>query len=158
MRILLVICLLGLAAPAAAQGDVAVDTERLEDPALEARAREIMREIRCLVCQNQSIVDSNAGLAADLREIVREQVADGRSEEEIKAFLVERYGDWVLLQPPLNPRTVALWALPPALLITVGAAALYRARRGAGRKGAPPPLTAEERARLDALGDDEGAS
>jgi len=142
--------------PAVVIGQVAVDDTQLDDPALEAKAREIMGEIRCLVCQNQPISSSNAGLAQDLRIIVREQVADGRSEAEIKAFLVERYGDWVLLKPPLNPRTVALWSFPPLILLVVGFAAWMRAKRKHGRPAGPAPLSAEEQARLDALMDDEG--
>lgn len=144
--------------PAISIAQVAVDEEKLEDPALEARAREIMGEIRCLVCQNQPISSSNAGLAQDLRIIVREQVAGGRSKAEIKAFLVERYGDWVLLKPPLNPRTVALWSFPPLILLFVGFAAWRRARRKHGRPAPPAPLSAEERARLEALMDNEGRS
>ena len=135
---------------------VAVDETRLDDPALEAKAREIMGEIRCLVCQNQPISSSNAGLARDLRLIVREQVAKGRSEAEIKAFLVDRYGDWVLLKPPVNLKTVALWSFPPLIVLVVGLTALLRAKRR--RPAGPAPLSAEEKARLEALMDDEERS
>jgi len=158
-RFLLILAL--LAFPGAAAADVAVDEKRLEDPVLEAKAREIMEGLRCLVCQNQSIEDSNAGLAQDLRRIVREQVAEGRSQSEIEAYLVERYGDWVLLQPPLNLRTVLLWVFPPLVLAIVAGAALLRARRkrAAGRtndKSEPEALTSEERARLETLLGEEG--
>jgi len=151
-RILLALALL-LALPGLAAGQVAVDEERLEDPAKEAKARAIMAEIRCLVCKNQSIENSNARLAEDLREIVREQVAAGRSEEEIKAFLVERYGDWVLMRPPVSLETIALWAFPPVILALVAGAAIWRARakRAGPQSAAGEALSRQERARLEAL-------
>lgn len=86
--------------------------ERLPDPAQEARAREIFKEVRCLVCQNESIDDSDAELAQDLRRIVREQVEAGRSEAEIKRFLTDRYGEFVLLRPAFTASNLALWATP----------------------------------------------
>lgn len=142
------LALLLLLLPAAALA-VAVDDERLPDPVDEARARMIMADIRCLVCQNQSIEDSNADLARDLRRIVREQVAAGRSEDEIKTWLVARYGDWVLLKPPFKAETAILWALAPLLLLgaAIAVARTLRRRRTAG----PAPLSAEERKRLDAI-------
>lgn len=134
-----------------AAGAVAVDQKRLDDPAKEALAREVMAEVRCLVCQNQSIEDSNAPLAQDLRQIVREQVAKEKSAEEIKAFLVERYGDWVLLSPPFNARTAMLWIFPPLLLgLVIGAIAL-RISRPARQGEGPQPLDAAERARIARL-------
>ena len=90
-----------------AAGAVAVD-KPLDDPALEARAREIHKELRCLVCQNQSIEDSNADLARDLRQLVRERLAAGDSDEEVLSFVVARYGDWVLLTPPVQGNTMLL--------------------------------------------------
>jgi cytochrome c-type biogenesis protein CcmH len=137
--------------------------ERLADPALEARAREISQELRCLVCQNQSIDDSNASLAHDLRVIVRERLTAGDSDEQVIAYLRRRYGDFVLLNPPVEPATYVLWFGPPALLVIggVGLFFLHRRRRrlasasdvaaGAGDIASPPPLNAEERRRLDAL-------
>lgn len=150
-RIVLIITL--CLVPFAGAGAVAVDESRLDDPAKEARARAIMKEIRCLVCQNQSIEDSNADLARDLRQIVRERVAAGASDDEVKAYLVARYGDWVLLNPPVNERTIVLW-LAPAILVLIGAglAFLYFRRR---RSGGPQPLSAAERRRLDELLDEK---
>ena len=110
--------LLALAsAPAFAVG---VDEAALDDPALEAEARAIMTGIRCLVCQNQSIEDSNADLAQDLRRIVRERLAAGDGRAEVEAYLVARYGDWILMRPPVNRYTLLLWALPLLLLIGGG--------------------------------------
>jgi len=122
--------------------------EMLKDPAQEARAREIGRELRCLVCQNQSIDDSAAPLAKDLRVLLRQRIAAGDTDDQAIAFVVDRYGQFVLLKPPFDPATWALWLGAPALLI-VGAVAIWAQRR---RKAAPPqPLTAAERARLDEL-------
>ena len=95
-------------------------SERLPDPAQEARAREIFREVRCLVCQNESIDDSEAELARDLRQVVREQVKAGRSEAEIKRFLTDRYGEFVLLTPSFSPGNLALWG-GPFLVVILGA-------------------------------------
>ena len=92
----------------------------LSDPALERRALALYREIRCLVCQNQSIAESNAGLARDLRQLVRERIGAGASDAQVIAYLVERYGDWVLLQPPFKAATWALWFAPVAVLLLAG--------------------------------------
>ncbi|MBM3555241.1 MAG: cytochrome c-type biogenesis protein CcmH [Alphaproteobacteria bacterium] len=121
----------------------------LPDPALEARARELAKTIRCLVCQNQSIEDSNADLARDLRVVVRERVAAGDDDDKVRAYLVSRYGDWVLLKPPFNLRTAALWAGPAVLfLLASWALVVYFRRRPTTT---PAPLTKEERAKLVAL-------
>ncbi|CAN7445712.1 cytochrome c-type biogenesis protein CcmH [Phenylobacterium sp. LjRoot219] len=93
--------------------------ERLPDPAQEARAREIFQQVRCLVCQNESIDDSNAELAQDLRRIVRDQVQQGRSDAEIKSFLTDRYGEFVLLRPSFSIGNLALW-LGPFLVVLLG--------------------------------------
>jgi cytochrome c-type biogenesis protein CcmH len=115
-------------------------------------AREIGRGLRCLVCQNQSIDDSNADLARDLRRIVRERIAAGDSDAEVVRFVTDRYGDYVLLRPPVNAVTIGLWAAPALLLLAGGAvAAAYLRRRRAGPAEAPP-LSPEERARLRELG------
>lgn len=106
--------------------------EKLKDPVLEARALEISAEIRCLVCQNQSILDSNAELAKDLRQIVRERIALGESDEEVRGFLVDRYGDWVLLNPPFKISTVFLW-LGPAVIFILSAFAMVVFLRGRNR-------------------------
>ena len=138
---------LGLAASLA--GAVEPD-EMLDDPALEARARAISKEIRCLVCQNQSIDDSDADLARDLRLIVRERLVAGDDDADVKRFLVERYGDFVLLEPPVKPETYFLWFGPAAILLAaaVGVVLFFRRRRALA---APPPLTPEEQRRLTAL-------
>ncbi len=125
--------------------------EMLADPALEARAREISRGLRCVVCQNESVDESNADLAHDLRVLVRERLAAGDSDEQVVQYIVDRYGDFVLLRPPVKPETYLLW-VSPAILLLIAAAiiAIYLRRHRAGGM-APPPLTAEEQARVDAL-------
>jgi cytochrome c-type biogenesis protein CcmH len=121
--------------------------ERLPDPAQEAQAREIFRDVRCLVCQNESIDDSEAELARDLRQIVREQVKAGRSEPEIKRFLIDRYGEFVLLTPRFSAMNLALWAAP--FLVVVAGVALLLVRL---RKRAPETeLGAEEAERVRRL-------
>ncbi len=118
----------------------------LPDPALEKRAHEIARTLRCLVCQNQSIEDSNAPLARDLRIIVRERLAAGDTDDEVRKFIVDRYGDWVLLKPPFKGYTYALWFGPVALFLLAGIGAIVYFR--GGRESAVPPLTEDEAARL----------
>lgn len=126
--------------------------EMLKDPAQEHRARELGKDLRCLVCQNQSIDDSDADLAKDLRIIVRERIQSGDTDEQVRKFLVDRYGDYVLLKPPFKLTTLALWLGPAALF--AGALAVifgfYRRRRSA-EAAPPPPLSAEEQRRLDTL-------
>ncbi|MGL5734091.1 MAG: cytochrome c-type biogenesis protein [Beijerinckiaceae bacterium] len=142
----LVLCLwLFMAAPAfAVQPD-----EMLKDPALETRARELSAELRCLVCQNQSIDDSDAPLAKDLRVLVRERIMAGDSNAQVKAFLVQRYGDFVLLKPPLTVGTMLLWAAP-AVLLLIGIAALARARRQLPAAPSSGALTDAEKQALEA--------
>lgn len=123
--------------------------EILSDPALEARAREIGRELRCVVCQSQSIDDSSAPLARDLRLLVRERLMAGDSNDEAKAFVVARYGEFVLLKPPLSAGTIVLWAAPAAAFALAAIAGIIAL--GGRRKAAPAPLTAEEEARLKDL-------
>lgn len=103
--------------------------ELLKDPALEQRARAISAQLRCLVCQNQSIDDSDAPLAADLRTLVREQLVAGKSDAEIMAFLVARYGDFVLLNPRFGAATLLLWGTPFAVLLIAGTMLFLRRRR-----------------------------
>ncbi|WP_334128415.1 cytochrome c-type biogenesis protein [Sneathiella sp.] len=151
---LLVLFMLPLPAlPAAA---VFLD-QQLEDPALEARARAVSAEIRCLVCQNQSILDSNADLAKDLRQIVRERIALGDSDSDVRAYLVSRYGDWVLLDPPFKLTTLLLW-LGPAIIFIGGLIVTFLFLRGRSRpatEAAPAAFTREEEAELERLlGDD----
>ena len=130
--------------------------EMLPNPALEARARNLSRELRCMVCQNQSIDDSDAPLARDLRLLVRERIAHGDSDKQVIDFLVARYGPFVLLKPPFNPHTMLLWLVPP-LALAGGAVALvlYARRRGtatnAASKNDAAPLTAAEQAELARL-------
>lgn len=136
---------------ASAAGAVLPD-EQLADPALEARARAISKELRCVVCQNQSIDDSDAPLARDLRLIVREQLSAGKTDQQTMDYIVDRYGNFVLLRPPFEPATWALW-LAPLFVLLAGAAgvAVYLAGRRRVAGEAPQALTAEERARVDAL-------
>ena len=125
-------------------------TEILQNPQLEARARVLSKNIRCLVCQNQSIDDSNASLAKDLRKVVREQLVNGASDEEIFDFLIERYGDFVLLKPPVKPSTYMLW-YGPIILFSIGLvmSVLFLIRR---EKLAPEePLTQKELEQLSKL-------
>lgn len=127
--------------------------EMLADPALEARARAITMELRCLVCQNQSIDDSDASLAKDLRVLVREKLKEGMSDAQVREYVHSRYGDFVLLRPPMKPGTLLLWSAPLIALLAGAAAVWMAARRRREVVAAPPAeLTAEERARLEALG------
>jgi cytochrome c-type biogenesis protein CcmH len=127
-------------------------TEMLKDPALEARARTIGQALRCVVCQNQSIDDSSAEVARDMRRAVRDRLTVGDSDDQVFAYMVARYGDYVLLKPPFKTGTLVLWLGGPLLLVVAGTALLFAARRRARRTVAPPqPLSAEERRRLDAL-------
>lgn len=125
-------------------------SEMLANPALESRAREIGRGLRCVVCQNQAIDDSNAEVARDMRRAVRERLVAGDDDQKVFAYMVARYGDYVLLKPPFRAGTWLLWLGGPLVLIVAGGALLFAARR---RKAlvAPPPLSDEEQRRLDAL-------
>ena len=141
-----------------ATGALAVEPDEiLKDAVQEARARAISAELRCLVCQNQSIDDSNAPLARDLRLIVRERIVAGDSDAAVMNFVVARYGQYVLLRPPFGWETLLLWLAPPALLLATMIFLVFKVRRDRlireGRIGAltPAPLTAAEKARLDAL-------
>jgi len=129
--------------------------EIMSDPARESRARDLSRELRCMVCQNQSIDDSEAPLARDLRLLVRERIAAGDSNAQVIDFLVARYGEFVLLKPQLNPHTWLLWLLPPLALIGGGLALWIHSRRRSGSMATEDPsrfkLTAEEEARLERL-------
>ena len=125
-------------------------SEMLADPALEARARTISRELRCLVCQNESIDESNADLAHDLRVLVRKRLVAGDTDRQAIDYIVARYGIFVLLDPPFAPVTWLLWLGPPALVLGAAAAVLLRARRHGGREP-EDALTPEESARAEAL-------
>jgi len=146
----LAVAALAMAAPMPALAVGA--TETLSDPVLEARARAIGKQLRCLVCQNQSIDDSDADLAKDIRRLVREQLVAGKSDDEIIGYLVSRYGDFILLRPPFKAKTLALWIGPGAFLVLAGAGALvYLRRRARAARDAVPPLTDDERRRLNDL-------
>ncbi|MES2750745.1 MAG: cytochrome c-type biogenesis protein [Pseudomonadota bacterium] len=129
--------------------------EIMSDPAQEARARNLSRELRCMVCQNQSIDDSDAPLARDLRLLVRERIAAGSTDAQVMDFLVQRYGEFVLLKPRVESRTLLLWLVPPLVLAGGGLALWFnirrRARGAAGEEGASFQLTPEEEARLEKL-------
>ena len=135
--------------------------EILDDPVLEARARDISAGLRCLVCQNESIDASNADLARDLRILVRERLVAGDSDDDVRDYMVARYGDFVLLKPPVKPETYALWFGPLAILLLgalgVGAYLRRRAQGAAAAAEAPAPtgLSAPEKARLERLLRDE---
>ena len=145
-RLLIIVAALMLMAGAASD-----PSERLPDPAQEARARILFTQIRCLVCQNESIDDSDAELAGDLRKVVREQIVAGRSDAEVKAFLTDRYGEFVLLKPRFNPANAVLW-LGPFLAVIAGLALLLARLR---RREPAQALTRDEETRLAALLDDE---
>jgi cytochrome c-type biogenesis protein CcmH len=148
MRLLACLLLL-LASPAAA----VLPDEMLKDPALEARAREISSELRCVVCQNQSIDDSDAPLARDLRIVVREQLMLGKTDEQAMDYIVARYGNFVLLKPPVEPATWALWLGPFAILIIGGGALAVMSRRRHAPVDAAP-LTEAELAEMASLSQD----
>ncbi|MFN0262876.1 cytochrome c-type biogenesis protein CcmH [Tepidamorphus sp. 3E244] len=144
---------IGLVSVPAADPAFAVQPDEiLQDAELEARAREISAGLRCLVCQNQSIDDSDAPLARDLRILVRERLQEGDSNEDVIDFVVERYGEYVLLSPRLSRNTILLWLAPAALLL-LGAllSVAVFARNARRRREAPVPLSAEEEARIEAL-------
>ncbi len=129
--------------------------ERLADPVLEGRARALSRELRCVVCQNETIDESNATLARDIRILLRERLAAGDSDAQATAYLVARYGDFVLLRPPVRADTWLLWFGPPALLL-LGAGGIAIALR---RRTSPvaAPLSAEEQAQVDKMLREDGA-
>jgi cytochrome c-type biogenesis protein CcmH len=147
LALALALCLAPLMA-AAVQPD-----EILPDPALEARARAITKELRCVVCQSESIDDSNAGIARDLRLLVRERIMAGDSDAEVIDFVVDRYGEFVLFRPPFTAGNALLWLSGPLLLLLGGGLAYAFIRRGARSPAVPAqPLTPEEEARLRDLG------
>ena len=152
-RILLAVFLLALVTPAlAVQPD-----EMLKDPKLEARARSLSAGLRCMVCQNQSIDDSNAGLARDLRILVRERLTKGDTDAQVLDYLVKRYGEFVLLKPRIEWHTALLWSTPLVILLIGIFWLLAMARRGAGANAAvasaemAPPLNEAEKKRFDEM-------
>jgi cytochrome c-type biogenesis protein CcmH len=147
LRWLLLVLALAATPAAAVQPD-----EILPDPALEQRAREISTDLRCLVCRNESIDDSNADLARDLRLLVRERLVAGDTNVEVKQYLVDRYGEYVLLMPTFSLGNAAIWLAGPVLFLLGGiAAVLFLRGRGPDNSGAERPLSPEERAALDRI-------
>jgi cytochrome c-type biogenesis protein CcmH len=146
-----------LAVMAASTAFAVQPDEVLPDPALEARARALSQQLRCLVCQNQSIDDSEAPLARDLRILLRERLKGGDNDNQVLDFLVARYGEFVLLKPPFAWRTALLWLGPPALLLAGAMVLIVLARRRSGQfalaQGLQDRLTPEEEARLAKLVD-----
>jgi len=141
-----IILALALLAPAA---HAVQPDEILPDPVLEARARAITRELRCVVCQSESIDDSNADIARDLRLLVRERILAGDSDTQVRAFVVDRYGEFVLFRPPFTARNATLWLAGPVLLLAGGTIAFaFIRRRAAAPAPARTPLSPEEEARL----------
>jgi cytochrome c-type biogenesis protein CcmH len=131
-------------------------SERLTNPALEARARAIGEELRCVVCQNETIEESNADLAHDLRVLLRRRIAAGDTDQQAIQFIVARYGQFVLLKPPLEPATYALWFGPPAVLALAAIAVALNLRRRSRAAEPPAPLDAAERQRLAKLLAEDG--
>ena len=127
--------------------------EMLKDPKLEARARELSRELRCMVCQNQSIDESEAPLARDLRLLVRERLTKGDTDQQVLDFLVVRYGEFVLLKPPLESSTIILWALPPVALLAGAVGLFFALRRRRTAQLEPATLSNEEQRKLSTLVD-----
>lgn len=156
MRRLSLVLVLAMVALAAAPAALAVQPDEiLPDATLETRARALSKELRCMVCQNQSIDDSDAPLARDLRVLVRERLQAGDSDHQVIDFLVSRYGEFVLLRPRFSPLTALLW-LGPAAMLLIGAFALFMAARRRGAESAaataePPKLTPAEAARLSEI-------
>jgi cytochrome c-type biogenesis protein CcmH len=146
-RILAVAALaLSLAGPA-----LAVDPdEMLKDPAQEARAQAIGRQLRCPVCKTESIEESDADFTRDLRKLVREQVAAGKTDAQVLDYMHSRYGDFILLRPPFEPTTWALWLAPPTILVLGGIFAFFMTRRRSAT-GEPEPLSQAEKAEVEAL-------
>jgi cytochrome c-type biogenesis protein CcmH len=154
MRNFLIAC--GLAVAVLASPVTADEAQpTLNDPVAAKREVELAKQLRCLVCQNETIADSRAGLAVDLRNKLREQMAAGKSDEEIIAFMTERYGDFVLYRPPLKATTVLLW-VGPFLLLAIGILIGWRAVRARTRSARPEPLSAAERERAERLLRGEG--
>jgi cytochrome c-type biogenesis protein CcmH len=153
LRLFLLLLLAGL--QPLHSGHAVNPSEMLADPALEERAREISKDLRCLVCQNQSIDDSDAQLARDLRVLVRERLKAGDSDRQVIDYVVSRYGDFVLLRPPFKATTLVLWSGPAAIaalgLIAVVLFYRHRGRPASTNADRPPPLSEDEKRRLQAL-------
>jgi cytochrome c-type biogenesis protein CcmH len=146
---LLALLWLGLA-PAHLSSALAQEAQ-LSDPGVEQRARDLSREIRCVVCQSQSVADSDADIAREVRGIIREQIAAGKSDQDIRDYLVARYGDFVLFDPPFKASTYVLWIGPFAVLALAGIGVALYFRRRAQEPAHPRDLTADEQSRVARL-------
>ena|SRR5689334_11679683 len=146
-RLALIVLVAALAAPALA----VTPDEILKDPALEARARHLSQELRCMVCQNQSIDDSEAPLAHDLRVLVRQRLTAGDSDKQVLDYIVARYGEFVLLKPRVTLHTLLLWGLPPAALLAGAIALFVVGRRRAAASVEPSILSSDEQRKLATL-------
>jgi len=159
---LILSCVFGLAMVLGSPAAYAVQPDEImSNPMQETRARDLSRELRCMVCQNQSIDDSEAPLARDLRLLVRERIAAGDSDAQVIDFLVARYGEFVLLKPRFERHTLLLWLVPPLVLIGGGLALWTHSRRrsqAAATEAATGALTGDEQARLAALMSDDASS
>lgn len=148
------LCLAALTGPA-----LAVEpSEMFDDPQKEQRARQLFEQLRCVVCQNQSIDESNADVAADMREVIRRKMNAGATNAEIKTYLTDRYGDFVLLKPPMKPATYALW-FGPAVVVAVGAIGIgvYFRRRQRAKVAGSGLSAAEERRLQELMNDNQGS-
>ncbi|MFC4351856.1 cytochrome c-type biogenesis protein CcmH [Fodinicurvata halophila] len=155
MRAILLLVVFCLVLPATALA--VLPDEKLDDPELEARAQELSEEIRCVVCQHESIETSNAGIARDIRILIRERLAAGQNEQQIRDYLVSRYGDYILFRPPMKPATWLLW-FGPALVFAIGLAALATYLRKRRPQDSLSQLSDEERRRLRQLTEEEPRS
>lgn len=151
MRRRVLVCLLLTILPWSGPGLAGITAYEFGDPVKEGRFKALTEQLRCLVCQNQTIAESNAGLARDLKAVTYRMIREGRSDEEIVQFMVERYGDFVLYRPPFKSVTALLWAGPPLLLVAGIAALVLLIRRRAASAPQPSALTQTERQRLGEL-------
>ena len=157
MRALLAAMVIALSSAWPGNAVAVLPEEILKDPVLERRAREISKTLRCLVCQNQSIDDSNAPLAKDLRVLVRERLTAGDTNEGVMRFVVARYGDFVLLRPPMKPSTYVLWFAPFVVLVLAGIGGVVFLRRRATAGSGAARLSADENRRIKTLLQDDKA-
>lgn len=147
-RVLSLLAMLWLAMLSSAGAPAWAQEAQLADPQLEQRARDLSREIRCVVCQSQSVADSDADIAQELRTLIREQIAAGKSDQEIRDYLVARYGDFVLFNPPFKASTYLLWIGPFAILVFAGIGVALFFRRRAQEPARARELSVDEHSRV----------